>query len=390
MLKGVDRVGLARAGFFALVPAAATAGGLAVASAMALAAIVGFDLKRITESLKRPRSALILLLCFTIWAILSTAWSPVENHGQALRLAGTVLAGLVFVTIGDDPRRRRLVRTAGVAAVVIGVLFLAIEALGNMPLNRLAQPDVQTWVLLRNPGRGVSVLVVIAWAAVASLVAQGGPGRLTAAGLMAVAVAGLTTQFDLQANMIAFGGGLVAFGIGYVMPRWSVAGFCGLLAAWLLSAPFVSPLFASDPEMLAKLPVSWESRVRIWDFTSARIMEQPLFGHGLDAARTYTDMMMVRGFSTSAIPQHPHSASLQTWLETGAIGALLGAAALIVGGLAISRALKGNRPAAAAACATLASIGVLANVSYGAWQEWWIALAFVAALMISALTSAKA
>ncbi|MES1203914.1 MAG: hypothetical protein ABUS57_20950, partial [Pseudomonadota bacterium] len=91
-----------------------------------------------------------------------------------------------------------------------------------------------------------------------------------------------------------------------------------------------------------------------------------------------------RNLHFSLIPLHPHDASLQIWLETGAIGAGLGALALILGGVALARALRFDRVAAAGACGAIASIGLIANVSYGAWQEWWIATAFAAAALVTA------
>jgi hypothetical protein len=36
----------------------------------------------------------------------------------------------------------------------------------------------------------------------------------------------------------------------------------------------------------------------------------------------------------------------------------------------------------------MAAFGVLANSTYGAWQEWWIATACVAAALICAIRSA--
>jgi O-antigen ligase len=91
-----------------------------------------------------------------------------------------------------------------------------------------------------------------------------------------------------------------------------------------------------------------------------------------------------------ALPVHPHSASLQIWYETGAVGALLAAGALLTAGLRMSRAYARNRPAAAAACATLASLGLIANVSYGVWAEWWMATMFAVAALVGALSHQRA
>jgi uncharacterized membrane protein YebE (DUF533 family) len=56
-----------------------------------------------------------------------------------------------------------------------------------------------------------------------------------------------------------------------------------------------------------------------------------------------------------------------------------------VGGWSLSRKFAHNRAAAAAACGTLASLGVLAYIAYGIWQEWWIATMLVAAALVAAV-----
>jgi hypothetical protein len=79
---------------------------------------------------------------------------------------------------------------------------------------------------------------------------------------------------------------------------------------------------------------------------------------------------------------------MQVWFETGAVGALLAAALTLAGGWALSRVLV-DRAQAAAAAATLASAGVIANLSYGIWQEWWDAALFLAAALVAAAAPGK-
>src|SRR6185369_10055965 len=111
------------------------------------------------------------------------------------------------------------------------------------------------------------------------------------------------------------------------------------------------------------------------------------FGHGLDASRTAPQLLPVRAdYSVAAIPLHPHSGSMQIWFEQGAVGAVLAAAVLLVGGWSLSRRFGDNRFAAAAAAATIASLGVIANVSYGLWQEWWDATILLAAALVACST----
>src|SRR5262249_16464665 len=145
--------------------------------------------------------------------------------------------------------------------------------------------------------------------------------------------------------------GIVAFAAALLSPRLAVLGASSGLALWMLAAPFATPVLLSDPRIFAALPLSGAARVVIWRYVSGRIPENFWFGHGLDASRTAPQLLPVRdGYSVAAIPLHPHSASMQVWFETGAIGALLAAAALLSGGWAASR-LAANRSQAAAAAA---------------------------------------
>ena len=69
----------------------------------------------------------------------------------------------------------------------------------------------------------------------------------------------------------------------------------------------------------------------------------------------------------------------------GAVG--LAACALAFGGLKLASLLANNRAAAAASCAALLAYGVLANVSFGAWQEWWNATMLLTAATVAAFAS---
>jgi O-antigen ligase len=370
-------------GFFALLPVVATGGGLAAAPLLGLAGVLTIRPSLVRQS---PPLAVWLVLAFAAWAALSSLWSPFHNHGQALRLWLTLLPGVLFATvIAADAKAQRWVRACALAAVVVLIGLLAIEALFNMPLNRPFNARMPNWEIERNPSRGVSILLALLWAAVAALIARGGALRIGAAAL-AVAVSGvLSTQFEDTANFVAFGIGLTAFGLGFWLPKLAPQLISAALALWLLIAPFSMPILTSNQRLVDALPFSWAVRVGIWRYVCSQITQHPIFGSGLDASRAVTDKINVRGDVMRAVQLHPHSASLHIWYETGGVGAVLAAAALVTGGWAISRAAAHNRPLAAAACATFAALGVIANISFGAWQEWWDATLLIGASVILAL-----
>lgn len=377
-----------RAGFLALLPGATVAGGLAVAPLMGLAGLASARPRTILAVRHAPAGTL-LLLSFFLWAALSTLWAPNPEEGQAWRLALVFLPGLLLV---GGAGSRPVTEAAGAAAAIVIIVMLAIEALLGMPFNRAFNPDEIDWVLARNPGRGVTVLVIVVWAVLGGLLARRKAVHALLFVLISAGAGWLSAQFGMDANLLAFGAATFAFWLGFALPRFGIISVSTVLAGWLLAAPFVTPLIFASPSFVESLPKSWAIRSEIWRFACERIAEQPWIGRGIDAARTFSEQITVRGETMRALPLHPHSASLQVWLETGAVGAILAALALVVGGWGLARKFRYDRNAAAATTATMAAMGLFANVSYGAWQEWLWAVALTAACLISAIpaTSARA
>jgi O-antigen ligase len=205
---------------------------------------------------------------------------------------------------------------------------------------------------------------------------QAGVWRIAALGVVA-ASGFISLQFGQFANTVGFVAGITAFATALLAPRVILIAVFAVLLLWLIGAPFVTPALASaiDAE---RLPFSWSARVEIWSYVCERIWERPWFGHGLDAARAHMP----------AVPVHPHSASLQIWFELGAGGVVLAGALLIASARTLLRRFGDNRPAAAAAAGTVAAVGVVANVSFNLWAEWWLAAMFVAAGVVGALARA--
>jgi len=376
-----------RAGFFVLLPGASVAGGLAIAPLMGLAGLASAR-PRTFIALRRAPLGVLLMLGFFLWAALSSFWAPNPEEGQAWRLAIVLLPGLLLIAGAGS---RPVTEAAGVAAAVVVIVMLGIEALLGMPFNRAFNPNEIDWVLARNPGRGVTVLVIVVWAALGALLARRRAVHALLFVLISASAGWLSAQFGMDANLLAFAAATFAFWLGFSLPRFAILTVSTFLAGWLLAAPFVTPLIFADPRFVESLPKSWAIRSEIWRFACERIAEQPWIGRGMDAARAFTEQITVRGETMRALPLHPHSASLQIWLETGAVGAVLAALALLLGGWGLARAFRDNRSAAAATTATMAAIGLFANVSYGAWQEWLWAVTLTAACLITAIpTSARA
>ena len=96
---------------------------------------------------------------------------------------------------------------------------------------------------------------------------------------------------------------------------------------------------------------------------------------------------LFRGFESRAIPIHPHSASLQTWHDLGLVGALLATALIAYGGWKLSRAFARDPYASGATAAVFVMFGLMANVGWSLWQEWWSATLLLTAALIAALAA---
>lgn len=377
--------GVTRAAFFALLPAIAVGGALGLPVALCLAGALSFQPSILSQAFEKRPLMILFLLAFTVWAGASLAWTTYPQSQQPLKLAALIPLGLLFAAAAARGANQGLTQAAGLAAVIVLIPLLGIEAIWGLPLNRAAQPDESLSQLLQNTSRGITVLIALVWAAAAGLIAHGGGARVNAARLLLVAVAILSLQTDQLASPVAFGFGLAAFLLAFAAPRFAILATSLGVAGWLLAAPFATPLLLANQTFVDRLPDSWAIRAGMWDYVCTKIWDSPWIGHGIDASRAVTDRLAIREYDIRAVQLHPHSGSLQIWYELGLVGASLGALAILFGGWSLSRLFADNRAGAAAAAGTIAAAGVIANVSYGVWQEWWIATLFVAAALVGAL-----
>lgn len=375
----------ARAAFFALLPAVAAGGAMGLPLLMALAGLAALGPGLLRQVLEKRPMALALLAAWAAWAALTSLWSPWDGPTAAKILALLALGVPFAAAAAANEKSSALTLSGAAAAFIVLSLLLTFEAASNLAINRAVQPDLPWGELNRNPSRGLIVLLALVWPVVAWLLARRG-GAYRAGAVMVTIVGGLISlQFDQLATAIGFGVGAATFVIALALPRAAILVTSFGLALWMLVAPFATPLLVASPQLVDAVPMSWAHRIAIWRYTCARIFEQPWFGHGIDAGRVTTDMVSIRGMEMRGIPVHPHSASLQIWHDLGLVGALLSAALIAYGGWRLSRAFAGDRYAGAATAAVLAMFGLMANVGWSLWQEWWMATLLLTAALIGAL-----
>jgi O-antigen ligase len=365
---------------FAVLPAASIAGAMALPL---LVSVTGGLLAILhLRQLKDFVAVFTALLgVFFAWAALTAMWSLALDYDRAWKIPLLVGLGGAFVSLGARNAPRQLWAWATAAFAVLA-LMLSFEALAGFPLNRGANPSAGLEEWIANPARGSTVLLGLGFGVAAGWLQLKRP--LLAALTLLIAGA-LSASFGMLASVVGFLLGVCFFVWALRAPRLAILATTGILAVWMLLAPFLTPLVTLQSNQVDALPMSAAHRIAIWDHVCGLILEKPWFGHGLESASVVRDEVILRGEAVRALPRHPHSASLHIWYELGAVGALLAAAAVAWGGWRMARALRAHREAAAAAAGLVAAYGVLANVSFSAWQEWWLAAILFAASLPTAL-----
>ena len=346
----------------------------------------GFD-----AALKTP--VLVPIGLLMLWAAVALWWAP--DRAEAARtwhsLLWVGLGALVVLAQAHrvaPPARARLERAVVLAAagfVVILGIEVATGAVIMRGLRGALYGDVYPadWIFLVHYLRPSAVLAIFAWPSALVLWRRYGPG--VALTFLAIA-AGLAWLIGMNAALLAILAGAVAFAIILRFPRAGAAALAIVSAGAVLLAPLLVAVIA-DPG-LAGLPSSWVHRLVIWNFVAERIAENPWIGWGFDASKHLPGAaapIVINGIETVTLPSHPHNGSLQVWAELGAPGAL--ALAAVFARLAWAlRAPALARIDSAARGAGLTAFFVIFSLSYGAWQNWWMALAALIAALYVALS----
>jgi O-antigen ligase len=352
---------------------------------LGLAGLASLRPRVLWRAATKPPAWLLLALTFLAWSCVTALWSSWTPPTAPQKILSTVFLGLGFATavVASGPAARVSLAAASAAFLVTAALLTA-EAATGYALNRATSPDPAD-APSTDAAKGLVVLMTLSWPAIGFSLSGSGSQKLLAGGIAALA-AGLSHQFGQASAWVGFYVGCAAFALAWLAPRPMLTlGFAGL-TAWMLTAPFLTPVLVGSPQLAESIPQSWAARIAIWRYTCAQILERPWFGYGIDAGRAVSDQVQVGDWTIRGMQNHPHSASLQVWYETGAVGAILAAALIAYAGRLAVRAFASDRIGAATVSAMLASIGVMANVGWSLWQEWWTTTLILAIALACALS----
>ncbi|HZB63064.1 MAG TPA: O-antigen ligase family protein, partial [Microvirga sp.] len=112
----------------------------------------------------------------------------------------------------------------------------------------------------------------------------------------------------------------------------------------------------------------------LWLSFGAAVREQPFLGAGFGVspriALTSVAQKVPKEQRTMLAIGHPHNASLQIWVELGAVGVALALAVVLT---LLCTVAREPPMMASASMALIAGAATVALVGHGAWQGWWAA-----------------
>lgn len=368
--------------------------GLGVAPLLVLTALVAAVVQwRRTGTWPLPRGPLAAILTATIvLGGISFAWSINDSWEAADRLARLALmffCGLVVVEAARqlDVSERVAFGRFAVAGLVLALAVLAVERFGGAPIRSQWSTPSPTWSsLLDTFSRGMAILALLTWPASAALWQR---HRGAAAALWLASLALLLTMQSDAAIVGLIGGGIAVLCVR-LWPRLAIRAFGIGLAGIILVLPVATSLVPTVEEVpigAIPIPSSAHHRLLIWRFTSDRIAERPVLGWGFDSSRVIPSAQKSLAPGAAALPLHPHSLPMQWWLELGLPGAVLGIAVVLSVVFSLARL---DRDAVAWSAGALGTATLIGLLSYGAWQNWWLAILFLTAAFCRAALQGEA
>ena len=362
-------------------------GGLAFAGLVILLGAVGWPiwlLRRQTFPILQKEFTLPIaaFALFFAWLGVTSLWSDLGSE-TAFRLAGQMALTISIPTLilTRSLWRRNVLSHILMAMALAGVAVLALDVASGYGVGIFFDPvgadgdlNARQNQSEMNIGRGHVVYAYLTPLLIALFATHLPHSRRWPAVIIFTALVLIGTMLNrLAIAPVIMLAAAPLFLIGFRSPRWGLRLSLGTFAASILFAPIIGIASRMAGEgVLVRLPLSWDHRLRMWDYSLARISDSPWLGNGLDSSRTFQDAFTTRiGVDVPYVSLHPHNIGLQTWVEAGFMGAALLTIAIITLYRPLRR-LIGDEPWRAAAVSSLVMGAAVASaVTVGAWQYWW-------------------
>ncbi|KCZ51479.1 hypothetical protein HY3_08140 [Hyphomonas pacifica] len=386
---------------YLLWPVMGLLGGQGYAPLLVLAAIPALFITRLGT---KPAMYLLAAMAFVVWAILSEIWSPASRgfasgnllegdfavRSAGLRVALTLafstilVAGALKIAQGRAQLSSRL--TLGAFAVQGLLVFLSV-LLGNEVLPLIyGDSPLRLGEGMQNIGRNANALALVLPVLVAYLMVR---PTLAWKGLaLFITLASVIAFASIEASAAMIGAVLMlaAFAIVRFFPCHGLRALFLAVAGYVAFAPFlIGGLIYALAKAGISLPGSFQSRAWSWEVVIGKIQQAPLFGHGIEASKTWREtyadhpdwLALLPDFWAQypVVPGHPHNMALQIWGETGAVGAAFAALTIGLIGWRLPPATELRGDIGYAIAGMLAVATCQFSFSYSVWNEaFWASL----------------
>lgn len=319
----------------------------------------------------------------TGFILMSAVWAAVPQQSIKVGLSffGVAVFGLVLLRQAGYQSAAECASTqmALVTGVAAAILLLVVGTVYGLTYNTpLWGKEYQH--PLATLSHAQTVIGILFTPAVALLWERGGKYLIVAFILMAIFA---VTFFHLEhsASNLAIAAAFVAYLIIKLTGKFAFVGLCLLASASIFLMPFVLGIAMPDQDALNAMTTDagpWPSeihRLHMWRFATDAIANgNVLIGYGADASRGFPGATQKIMWGIELMPLHPHNGALQVWLELGLIGVLLSALVPLLMIKAMSKSEPGELALSGALLAAYLAPWML---SYGIWQSWWMAMAWL-------------
>lgn len=330
-----------------------------------------------------PMSIIYLLITLAGWALLGNLWH-FSGHPQiinSLKMVGIMGAGLVVLV--HPPRRDMLSLPAfgmglqwGIGIGVVGIcLTVAYAFLTGQALWGSYSGDPLTPL-----NNSAVILSLFLWPALYSASTYSNRRAI----MLAFAVIGVLAILSSLASLLAAIIGLLVVFVRSRFKRRASIAIVGVISAMVILVPYVIKISGANvfeqpaafADVNSPVPNLFRTRLAIWGFTADKIDMKPWLGWGFDSSRDIPKEDHRLSPSMEIMPLHPHNMSLQMRLELGVPGVSLLAAFIFLSLYWLAKFTDDSRRSGFALAPALGWL-FIANVSFGMWQTWWMATAFL-------------
>ena len=356
----------------------------------------------------RPRTSLpvytLLGFAFVAWAAVTEFWSPASTgfvsgnpfkgnfaiEAASVRIIATaILAALavrasIAMKMGSSQISARLM----IFAFAFQGLFVILSSyLAGPFIEAIYGPDPLDQINgVQNVARNANAFLIALPILLGYLGARQGWPWIGVCALIIIASLTAFMRVDSQAAMIGTITMLFAMAVVHFAPRNGFRWLLGGLAAYIALAPaLIGGALAILRQTGITLPGSFQSRAWSWERVIEKTFEQPFFGNGISASKTWRETysshpewlanLPPHWAEYPVIPGHPHNMPLQIWAETGLVGAMLVSWALAVLALSLRPPADMRKDIRYAAAGLIGVVTSLMSVAYSVWNEaFWASI----------------